>query len=46
VSGRNELDFAQWMELDLRYIDNWSLWHDVEIVLRTIPAVILGRGAR
>ncbi len=46
VSGRSELDFAQWMELDLRYIDNWSLWHDVEIVLRTIPAVLLGRGAR
>jgi exopolysaccharide biosynthesis polyprenyl glycosylphosphotransferase len=46
VSGRNDLDFAQWMELDLRYIDNWSLWHDLEIVLRTIPAVLLGRGAR
>jgi exopolysaccharide biosynthesis polyprenyl glycosylphosphotransferase len=46
VSGRNELDFAQWMELDLRYIDNWSLWHDVEILLRTIPAVLLGKGAR
>jgi exopolysaccharide biosynthesis polyprenyl glycosylphosphotransferase len=46
VSGRNELDFAQWMELDLRYIDNWSLWRDLEIVLRTIPAVLLGRGAR
>ena len=46
VSGRNEIDFAQWMELDLHYIDNWSLWHDVKIVLRTIPAVILGKGAR
>jgi len=46
VSGRNEIDFAQWMELDLHYIDNWSLWHDLKIVLRTIPAVILGRGAR
>jgi exopolysaccharide biosynthesis polyprenyl glycosylphosphotransferase len=46
VSGRSELDFAQWMELDLRYIDNWSLWGDLEIVLRTIPAVLLGRGAR
>jgi exopolysaccharide biosynthesis polyprenyl glycosylphosphotransferase len=46
VSGRNELDFAQWMELDLSYIDNWSLWRDLEIVLRTIPAVILGKGAR
>jgi exopolysaccharide biosynthesis polyprenyl glycosylphosphotransferase len=46
VSGRNEIDFAQWMELDLHYIDNWSLWRDLKIVLRTIPAVILGRGAR
>jgi len=46
VSGRNEVDFAQWMELDLHYIDNWSLWHDLKIVLRTIPAVILGKGAR
>jgi exopolysaccharide biosynthesis polyprenyl glycosylphosphotransferase len=46
VSGRNEIDFAQWMELDLHYIDNWSLWHDIKIVLRTIPAVLLGKGAR
>jgi exopolysaccharide biosynthesis polyprenyl glycosylphosphotransferase len=46
ASGRNEIDFAQWMELDLHYIDNWSLWHDLKIVLRTIPAVILGKGAR
>ncbi len=46
VSGRNEINFAQWMELDLHYIDNWSLWHDLKIVLRTIPAVILGKGAR
>jgi exopolysaccharide biosynthesis polyprenyl glycosylphosphotransferase len=46
VSGRNELDFDRWMELDLHYIDHWSLWHDVSIVLRTIPAVLLGRGAR
>ncbi len=46
VSGRNEIDFAQWMELDLHYIDNWSLWHDLKIVLRTIPAVLLGKGAR
>jgi exopolysaccharide biosynthesis polyprenyl glycosylphosphotransferase len=46
VSGRNEVDFERWMELDLHYIDNWSLWHDLKIVLQTIPAVILGRGAR
>ncbi|HTP24253.1 MAG TPA: sugar transferase [Anaeromyxobacteraceae bacterium] len=46
VSGRNEINFAEWMELDLLYIDSWSLWRDVKIVLRTIPAVILGKGAR
>lgn len=46
VSGRNEIDFARWMELDLQYIDNWSLWRDMKIVLQTIPAVLLGKGAR
>ena len=46
VSGRSEVDFDRWMELDLHYIDHWSLWHDLSIVLRTIPAVVLGRGAR
>jgi exopolysaccharide biosynthesis polyprenyl glycosylphosphotransferase len=46
VSGRNEVGFRRWMELDLAYIDGWSLWEDVRIVLRTIPAVLLGRGAR
>jgi exopolysaccharide biosynthesis polyprenyl glycosylphosphotransferase len=46
VQGRNELDFAQWMALDLHYIDTWSLWGDLKIVLQTIPAVLLGRGAR
>lgn len=46
VSGRSEVDFERWMELDLHYIDHWSLWHDLSIVLRTIPAVLLGRGAR
>ncbi|HTU99978.1 MAG TPA: sugar transferase, partial [Luteitalea sp.] len=46
VSGRNELTFDEWMRLDLEYIDNWSLWLDVKIALRTIPAVLLGRGAR
>ncbi len=46
VSGRNEIDFAQWMELDLNYIDTWSIWSDLKIVLLTIPAVLLGKGAR
>jgi exopolysaccharide biosynthesis polyprenyl glycosylphosphotransferase len=46
VSGRNDLDFDRWMELDLAYIDGWTLWRDVVILIRTIPAVFLGRGAR
>jgi len=46
VSGRNELTFDEWMRLDLEYIDNWSLWLDVKIALKTVPAVLLGRGAK
>ncbi|HLV01727.1 MAG TPA: sugar transferase [Acidobacteriota bacterium] len=46
ISGRNEIDFERWMDLDLEYIDNWSLWLDLQIMLRTIPAVFTGRGAR
>jgi exopolysaccharide biosynthesis polyprenyl glycosylphosphotransferase len=46
VSGRNELTFDEWMRLDLEYIDNWSLWLDVKIALKTIPAVVRGRGAK
>ena len=46
ISGRNEVEFEKWMQLDLHYIENWSLWHDLKIVLLTIPAVFRGRGAR
>lgn len=46
VSGRNEIEFHEWMKLDLKYIDNWSLWLDFKILLLTIPTVIFGRGAR
>jgi exopolysaccharide biosynthesis polyprenyl glycosylphosphotransferase len=45
VSGRSQLDFATWMELDLAYIDTWSLWLDLKILLLTVPAVFSGRGA-
>ncbi len=45
VSGRNELDFDRWMQLDLEYIDSWSPWLDFKILLRTIPAVLSGKGA-
>jgi exopolysaccharide biosynthesis polyprenyl glycosylphosphotransferase len=47
VSGRNEIeDFNDWVALDLHYIDNWSLTKDLVLLLRTIPAVLLGTGAR
>jgi exopolysaccharide biosynthesis polyprenyl glycosylphosphotransferase len=45
VSGRNQIDFDDWMKLDLDYIDNWSLWLDLQIILRTVPAVLRGTGS-
>jgi len=45
VSGRNHVDFQDWVKLDLEYIDNWSLWLDLKILLKTIPAVFSGKGA-
>jgi exopolysaccharide biosynthesis polyprenyl glycosylphosphotransferase len=45
VSGRNEVDFDEWMRLDLKYIDHWSLLEDLRILAKTVPAVVLGRGA-
>jgi exopolysaccharide biosynthesis polyprenyl glycosylphosphotransferase len=45
VSGRNQIDFDEWMRMDLEYIDNWSLWLDIKIILKTIPAVVLRSGA-
>lgn len=45
VSGRNGISFERWMELDLEYIDNWSLRRDFQIFLKTIPAVLSARGA-
>jgi lipopolysaccharide/colanic/teichoic acid biosynthesis glycosyltransferase len=45
ISGRNEVDFDRWMELDLEYIDSWSPSLDFKILLKTIPVVLSGRGA-
>lgn len=45
VSGRSNVDFKRWIELDLQYISEQSLWKDIEILLKTIPAVLASRGA-
>jgi exopolysaccharide biosynthesis polyprenyl glycosylphosphotransferase len=46
ISGRSSIkDFDEWARLDLEYIDNWSLWLDLKILLRTIPVVLLGKNA-
>ena len=45
ISGRNMVLFQDWIKLDLEYIDNWSLWLDVKILFKTIPAVLSGKGA-
>lgn len=47
ISGRSHVrDFREWVKLDLQYIDNWSLWLDLSILLRTLPVVISGSGAK
>ena len=45
VSGRSNSSFSTYKRLDLYYVDNWSLRHDIEICARTLPAVLSGRGA-
>jgi len=45
INGRSSIPFEKWMELDLQYIDGWSLWLDLEILAKTIPAVLRGSGA-
>jgi lipopolysaccharide/colanic/teichoic acid biosynthesis glycosyltransferase len=45
VNGRNKIGFADWVKLDLEYIDGWSLWLDLRIMLRTLPAIFRGTGA-
>jgi exopolysaccharide biosynthesis polyprenyl glycosylphosphotransferase len=47
IQGRNKIsDFKEWVRLDLEYIDNWSIWLDLQILLRTIPAVLRATGAK
>ncbi len=45
VGGRSAVSFDQWMLLDLKYLDEWSLWLDIKILARTVPAVLRGSGA-
>jgi exopolysaccharide biosynthesis polyprenyl glycosylphosphotransferase len=45
VSGRNHIPFEQWMEMDVAYVNTWSIRHDLFLILRTIPVVLSGRGA-
>jgi lipopolysaccharide/colanic/teichoic acid biosynthesis glycosyltransferase len=47
IGGRNKITrFEDWVAMDLRYIDNWSIWLDIQILLKTIPAVLFGKGAK
>jgi lipopolysaccharide/colanic/teichoic acid biosynthesis glycosyltransferase len=47
ISGRNKIsNFDDWAKLDLEYIDKWSIWLDLKILLKTIPAVLSGKGAK
>ncbi len=47
ISGRNEItDFDDWARLDLEYIDRWSVWLDLKILVLTLPAVFMGKGAK
>jgi exopolysaccharide biosynthesis polyprenyl glycosylphosphotransferase len=45
INGRSSLPFEKWMELDMQYIDHWSLWLDLKILAKTMPAVLKGAGA-
>ena len=45
VNGRSGISFNQWMLLDLKYMDEWSLWLDLKILAKTVPAVFRGAGA-
>jgi lipopolysaccharide/colanic/teichoic acid biosynthesis glycosyltransferase len=45
ISGRSNLSFERWLELDLKYIDEWNLWMDLKILFKTFPVVLKGSGA-
>jgi exopolysaccharide biosynthesis polyprenyl glycosylphosphotransferase len=45
INGRSNIGFDHWMQLDLQYLDEWSIWLDMKILAQTIPAVLRGTGA-
>jgi exopolysaccharide biosynthesis polyprenyl glycosylphosphotransferase len=45
VNGRSDVNFEKWMQMDMQYIDRWSVWLDITILAKTIPAIIRGAGA-
>jgi exopolysaccharide biosynthesis polyprenyl glycosylphosphotransferase len=45
VNGRRDVKFDEWMKMDLEYLDHWSLWLDIKILIKTIPAVFFSHGA-
>ena len=45
VSGRSELSFEEMVLLDIYYLENWTLLLDLEIILKTVPVILMGRGA-
>jgi lipopolysaccharide/colanic/teichoic acid biosynthesis glycosyltransferase len=45
ISGRSSITFEKWMELDMAYINQWSLWLDLKILAATVPAILKQRGA-
>ena len=45
VSGRSDIPFDEWVRLDLTYIENWSIWLDITILLKTVWIVLKGKGA-
>jgi exopolysaccharide biosynthesis polyprenyl glycosylphosphotransferase len=46
ISGRNDVSFREWMELDRQYIESWSLWLDLKILVKTVPVVLFAKGAK
>ena len=45
VSGRSNISYAKRVRLDVWYINNWTIWHDIVVLLKTVPAVLGRQGA-